>query len=241
MIIKITLLIIKIFDFFHKKKIIKFLKNNKNYKFDIIFDIGAHHGESIELFLENLSVKKIISFEASPQNFKVLKMNYKKFRNKFPNTEITIENLATGNDDKVFSINQFEESSSSTMKNINQNSSYFKKKFFFLKKKNKNLFQKLDIKIVKLKNYLAKNNIENIDFLKIDTEGYENETLLGLGEKIKGIKLIFFEHHYDNMIIKNYKFNDLHKILVDNNFFQIFKIKMPLRKSFEYIYENTNK
>ena len=227
--------------FFTKKKIIKFLKNNKNYKFDIIFDIGAHHGESIELFLENLSVKKIISFEASPQNFKVLKMNYKKFRNKFPNTEITIENLATGNDDKVFSINQFEESSSSTMKNINQNSSYFKKKFFFLKKKNKNLFQKLDIKIVKLKNYLAKNNIENIDFLKIDTEGYENETLLGLGEKIKGIKLIFFEHHYDNMIIKNYKFNDLHKILVDNNFFQIFKIKMPLRKSFEYIYENTNK
>ena len=227
--------------FFTKKKIIKFLKNNKNYKFDIIFDIGAHHGESIELFLKNLSLKKIISFEASPQNFKVLKMNYKKFRNKFPNTEITIENLATGNDDKVFSINQFEESSSSTMKNINQNSSYFKKKFFFLKKKNKNLFQKLDIKIVKLKNYLAKNNIENIDFLKIDTEGYENETLLGLGEKIKGIKLIFFEHHYDNMIIKNYKFNDLHKILVDNNFFQIFKIKMPLRKSFEYIYENTNK
>ena len=127
------------------------------------------------------------------------------------------------------------------MKNIDQNSSYFKKKFFFLKKSNKNLFRKLDIKIVKLKNYLSDNSMKNIDFLKIDTEGYENETLLGLGEKIKDLKLIFFEHHYDNMIIKNYKFNDLHKVLVDNNFFKIFKIKMPFRKSFEYIYENSGK
>ena len=241
MINNITLLIIKIFDFFHKKKIINFLKKNKNYKFDIILDIGAHHGESIELFLNNLNVKKIISFEASPYNFKFLNYNYRKLVEKFPNTEIKIENLATGNENKIFSINQFEESSSSTMKNIDQNSSYFKKKFFFLKKSNKNLFRKLDIKIVKLKNYLSENSMKNIDFLKIDTEGYENETLLGLGEKIKDVKLIFFEHHYDNMIIKNYKFNDLHKVLVDNNFFQIFKIKMPFRKSFEYIYENSGK
>ena len=95
--------------------------------------------------------------------------------------------------------------------------------------------------MIQLKNYLIQNNIRNIDFIKIDTEGYEYETILGLGEKIKNVKLIFFEHHYDNMIIKNYKFRDLHKTLVDNNFFQVLKVKMPLRKSFEYIYENENK
>ena len=92
--------------------------------------------------------------------------------------------------------------------------------------------------MILLKDYLIKNNISKVDFLKIDTEGYEFETLLGLQEKLKNVKLILFEHHYDNMILKNYKFRDINKILIDNNFFQILKIKMPLRKSFEYIYEN---
>ena len=238
MINKITLIIIKIFDYFHKKKIINFLKKNKNYKFDTILDIGGHYGESIELFLKNFPVKKIISFEASPKNFETLKSRYRNLSKTFSGTDIVIENLATGNDEKLLSINQFTESSSSTIKNINENSKYFKKKFFFLKNKNKLLFRKLDIKVVKLKNYLIDKNVKNIDFLKIDTEGYEKETILGLGEKIKNVKLIFFEHHYDNMIIKNYKFRDLNKILVENNFFQILKIKMPLRKSFEYIYQN---
>ena len=40
------------------------------------------------------------------------------------------------------------------------------------------------------------------------------------------------------MILKNYKFRDIHRVLVDNNFLQVLKVKMPLRKSFEYIYEN---
>ncbi len=242
MINKITLIIIKIFDYFHKKKIIDFLKKNKKYKFDTILDVGAHYGESIELFLKNFPVKKIISFEASPLNYNILKKNNKKFIKKFPNTTILIENLATGNEDKLLTINQSVESSSSTIKNINENSKYFKKKFFFLKKnKDENFFYKLNIKMTKLNNYIHKNNLEKIDFIKIDTEGYENETILGLDESIKKVKLIFFEHHYDNMIIKNYKFRDLDKILKKNNFFQVLKIKMPLRKSFEYIYENADK
>jgi len=236
----ITLLIIKIFDFFHKKKIINFLKNKKYYKFDNVLDVGAHYGESIELFLNNFDIKKIISFEASPENFKTLKSKFRTFSKTFPRTDIVIENLATGNDEKSLSINQFIESSSSTIKSINENSDYYKKKFFFLKKKDKILFHKLDIKMIKLKNYLIEKNVKSVDFIKIDTEGYEKETILGLAEKIKSVKLILFEHHYDNMIIKNYKFRDLHKILVKNNFFQILKTKMPLRKSFEYIYENKN-
>ena len=46
-----------------------------------------------------------------------------------------------------------------------------------------------------------------------------------------------FEHHYHNMLIKKYKFSDIHELLIKNNFKQIFKNKMPFRKTFEYIYE----
>ena len=44
-----------------------------------------------------------------------------------------------------------------------------------------------------------------------------------------------FEHHYDNMIIKIY-ISDINN-LIKNNFNQIYKSKMPFRKTFEYIYK----
>ena len=239
MIDKIILIVIGIFDFFHKKKIINFLKKNKNYKFNTILDIGAHKGESIELFLKHLTVNKIISFEASPVNYKILESNLHKLKKKFKKTEILIENLAAGKENKSLKINQLVESSSSTLKQINTNSNYFKKKFFFLKKNiDGNLFHTVDVKMITLEDYLIEKKMNNIDFLKIDTEGYEYETILGLRNKLKNVKLIFFEHHYDNMILKNYKFKDIHRILIENNFLQVLKVKMPLRKSFEYIYES---
>ena len=239
MINRITLLVIRIFDFFHKKKIINFLKKNNKYRFNTILDIGGHEGESIELFLKYLNVNKIISFEASPLNYKILKFNLNKLKKKYKKTEILIENFAVGNERKSLRINQFVESSSSTLKQINTNSNYFKKKYFFFKKNiDGSLFHEIDVKMILLYDYLVEKNINNVDFLKIDTEGYEYETILGLRNKLKNVKLIFFEHHYDNMILKNYKFRDIHRILIESNFLQVLKVKMPLRKSFEYIYEN---
>jgi len=47
-----------------------------------------------------------------------------------------------------------------------------------------------------------------------------------------------FEHHYDNMIKKEYTFRDIHSLLVANKFKSIYKSRMPFRKTFEYIYIN---
>jgi hypothetical protein len=76
--------------------------------------------------------------------------------------------------------------------------------------------------------------------LKIDTEGYEFNVLKGLSNYSHKIKLIYFEHHYDDMIIKDYKFGDINKLLKDKGFSMIKKSKMLFRKSFEYVYENQN-
>ena len=45
-----------------------------------------------------------------------------------------------------------------------------------------------------------------------------------------------FEHHFNDMIVKNYKFRDINNLLRVNNFIQVYKYKMPFRKTFEYIY-----
>ena len=66
----------------------------------------------------------------------------------------------------------------------------------------------------------------------------KKKILEGLNDSIKMIKFIYFEHHYDDMIIKDYKFRDIHNYLSSFNFKQVYKSKMFFRKSFEYIYEN---
>ena len=233
----LTLIILNFFDYFYQKKILKFLKKNNFRDFEIFFDVGAHKGESIKLFLKNFTISKIYSFEASPINYKKLTYMKKKYQNTFAKSRIIIENIALGNENKKILFNQSDESSSSTLNSINYNSKYFKKKQKLLKG-NKSFFTKIEVQMKTLESYLLKYNIEKIDFLKIDTEGYEFGVLLGSKEKIKEIKLIMFEHHYDDMIKKNYKFHDINTLLVKNNFTQIYKSRMPFRKTFEYIYLN---
>jgi FkbM family methyltransferase len=237
MIKKLVLLFLSFFDYFYQKKIIKFLKKNSLSEINLIFDVGAHKGESINLFLKNMKVKNIVSFEASPLNFKFLENNKKTLEKKFPNTKIIIENLALSSDGRVVTFKQFNESSSSTINNINQESRYFKRKFNLLNLRNKKkIYESFKLKTETLDNYMYQNNFNRISFLKIDTEGYEYEILIGLKKRIKSIDTIMFEHHYDNMIIKEYTFSDINYLLKKNNFYQVFKSRMPFRKSFEYIY-----
>ena len=233
-----SLKILSFFDFYYQKKLFSFLKNRGYKNFNFLFDIGAHHGESIKLFLNNFKIKNIFSFEASNENFKILEKNTKKLKKKFNDVNISIENFAVGNEEKIVKMKQMNESSSSTLNSYNVKSKYFKKKSLFLfSSKNQNFFSEIDVKQVSLSNYINKKNINKIDFIKIDTEGYEYYVLKGLQNQFRKIKLILFEHHYDNMLIKEYKFTDIHNFLIRNNFKQIYKYKMAFRKTFEYVYE----
>ena len=238
MIKNLTLLLLNVFDFFYKKKIIRFLKKNDLINIDIFFDIGAHKGESINFFLKEIKVKKIISFEASPINFEFLKKKKNYYVKKFPNINIKIENIALGSENKNILFKQFDESSSSTFSRINKQSKYFKRKYNILNFLSKEeIFKSFNLKIQTLDNYMEINNLKKIDFIKIDTEGYEYEILKGLRDKMNNVGIIMIEHHYDDMIKKNYTFRDINALLKVNSFAQIYKSKMPFRKTFEYIYK----
>ena len=231
---KFILLILNFFDYFQQKKIIKLIKK-KFFKPILVFDIGAHYGETIKLFSKRLNIKKIYSFEASPLNYQILKKNISKLKSE----KIKIFNYGAGEKISESFINQTIESSSSTINNLNLNSKYLERKLKILNIKNKDSFyEKIPIKIITLDYFIDKEKIENIDLLKIDTEGYELNVLKGLSKHSKKIKLIYFEHHYDDMIIKDYKFGHIHDLLKSYGFVMIKKTKMMFRKSFEYIYEN---
>ena len=123
----IIIKLLNFFDYFQQKKIIKLIKN-KFLKPLVIFDVGAHHGETIRLFLKKLKIEKIYSFEASPKNFEVLKRKISKNQ---INKKVEIFNLGLGDKISKNYINQVIESSSSTINQLNEGSKYFKKKSEF--------------------------------------------------------------------------------------------------------------
>ena len=88
-------------------------------------------------------------------------------------------------------------------------------------------------------NFIVDKKLNHINLIKTDTEGFEYEVIKGLKNNINKVQLIHFEHHFDNMLIKNYKFSNIHKYLTENKFQKILKFKMFFRKTFEYIYLNT--
>tara|TARA_Y100000590_G_C15664832_1_gene994057 strand:+ start:485 stop:1198 length:714 start_codon:yes stop_codon:yes gene_type:complete len=236
--VKYILLILSLFDYINKIKIINFFKKNL-FEVDIFIDVGAHKGETIELFHKNLKVNNFYCFEASSINFKNLKKKILNFNNK----NIHIYNYAIGEDENVKDFYQLEESSSSTLTKINKDSNYYKKKIKILNLfgMKKELIQPLKVKTITLSKFIQENNLNNIDILKIDTEGYEYKIIIGAKNEIKNVKYIYFEHHFDDMLMKDYTLSDIHNYLVDRGFEKKFKLKMFFRKSFEYIYYNKNK
>ena len=234
-------LLFKIIDFFYQKKKYSFLRKKISNNINIFIDIGAHHGDSINEFLKIFSIKKIYAFEPSKKNFIKLKEKVAKTE-KRNNVKIKIFPFGIGKKEEILPLNEITDGVSNTFNRLNVNSIYLKKKkfittFFGIKKFIKD---KVPTKIIRLKDFIEEEKINKIDFIKIDTEGFEFNILLGLEEDIKKVKFILFEHHYDNMIVKNYKYKDIHKLLIDHGFQKIFKTKMPFRKSFDYIYENKN-
>ena len=232
---KILIFFLNLLDFINKKKVINFFKKETS-NINIFIDVGAHEGETSNLFSKYLNIKKIYCFEPSSINYKKLKKKILKKENIF------LFNVGLGERDGEEDFNQLEESSSSTLVELNEKSKYFikKKKILnlFIKKDFKNFYQ--TVNIMKLKNFMHNNSIEYIDILKIDTEGYEMKVIRGAEEKIKNIDYIYFEHHFDDMLKKDYTLSDIHNYLVKNGFEKKIKIKMFFRKSFEYIYKNKN-
>ena len=120
---KVIITLLNFLDYFQQKKIIKLIKN-KFSKPIIVFDVGAHYGETIKLFLDKINIQKIYSFEASPENFKVLKKNVSKFQSE----KVEIHNYGIGDKISKNYINQTIETSSSTINELNKNSKYYEKK-----------------------------------------------------------------------------------------------------------------
>ena len=109
-----------------------------------------------------------------------------KIKLQFNNDNIVLNNCAVGekSDKKEFNITAI--SGHSSFKNINFKSTWVKERSKSINI-NSNDYIKDRIKVpqISLDDYTKKNNIDFIDILKIDTQGYEDKVLEGCHELLK--------------------------------------------------------
>jgi hypothetical protein len=214
----------------HEKKITERLIS-LNFKPKIIFDVGAHIGETTLLFLKIFdSIKICYCFEPQINIFNILK---KKFKN---NSRVFCVNKAIY--DKIIKkdFNILYHQRSSTLEDINANSFYYKIKSLILFSKVKNIiYKKEKLNCITLDSFITNKKI--IDILKIDVEGSELNVLKGCKNNIKNVKVILIEIlHHDS--IKNYSKLDIFRFLKKNGFQLYSTLKFPFYSFEDRIYVN---
>lgn len=178
-----------------REKFYKEIVKNEN---PVIFDVGAHKGESVIFFKSIFETSKIYSFEPSKINFIDLVSVSKKY-------DSIAYNLAISDKSGVSDFYTQEITHLGGLLPINKKS---KDSLGYAANASNS---KAQVECVTLDDFCIKNNISNIDILKIDVQGFETNVLKGADEALKFVNVVqieiilfdFYENTKDNWIDVN--------------------------------------
>jgi FkbM family methyltransferase len=202
-------------NFFHLIRIKRFIKKNIHLTNPTIFDIGAHKGKLSKMFNEVYEECSIYCFEPNIYLHKHIRRI---------SENIKIYDYAVGDklEEKEFFLNNIDLTSS--LSKLNKKSFYLKIKKLFIDAPLIN--SKKKIKVVTLDKFCKSKNIKEIDFLKIDVEGYELMVLKGAKEIINNVKYVMIEIQKNDMY-QEYSREKIKDFLLKNNFRLIKKFNFP--------------
>lgn len=202
----------------------KTLKNLISNPKPCIFDIGANNGSSIYDFKSWWPESTIHCFEPQHECYASLE----KTAAEFDKGSIYINMSAVGNTtskNASFYTHDINSGISGFNKiNINSNDSIkindlHEKGEAEINKYTEMLNHNREVEIIRLDEYIdAIDPNLHIDFLKIDTQGYEPEVLDGLGDKLKNVDVILTELMFFDFYERSLSFSDIEKYLLKYNF-----------------------
>lgn len=146
----------------------------------VIFDVGALIGETVLYFKDQYPQAQITAFEPSPRSFNLLKINVS--QNKL--TQVQLVNVAVAG--KTGKMNFY---TSKSENNPWGRGDSLKENQFNDKQKSK----VVKVSAVKLSTYIK----SNIDLLKLDIEGSETEVIYEIEHKLKFVREIILEFHFN--------------------------------------------
>ena len=180
----------------------------------VIFDIGAHHGQSIE-YLRGIFPSSIIySFEPDPDSFKVL------IKKESANNKLFNIALSDTTGEIIFYKNKISHTNSLFKVNLNSRDSIRAKKENFLENSSylEEINLNISVKTTTLDQFVSDFSIKKIDLLKIDVQGAEELVLLGGVNALKDVTSIIVEVSFFDYYEKSTNFLDIEKILIPHGF-----------------------
>jgi FkbM family methyltransferase len=192
----------------------------------VVFDIGAHFGDTILTYERLFPSATIWAFEPFPESFKILSQ---KFGN---NPRIKLQQIALADSTGARTFFSNVDSSTNSLLKVPPN-------VHFYDLQGKDMMETrgtVQVQVSTLDEFCAKNNIEKIDALKIDVQGAELLVFRGATDLLrrKAISTIYtevlFAEHYENQAW----FCDLWKFFQDNGYV-LFGIYDIWRSSTGYI------
>ena len=186
----------------------------KNKK-PIIFDVGANKGQSIDRFLKINNNSLIHSFEPNIDEFNYLKKKYGSCDN------IKLNNIAVGREKTSKILNITGHSGSSSFFNFKKDTRWIKLRSKQLGIKQEDyITKKIEVEVDTIDSYCEINKIDHIDIMKVDTQLFEEEVLIGSKNMIKDQKIdaIELEITFSSVYDKYFNFSDLEKYLIQNGY-----------------------
>jgi FkbM family methyltransferase len=201
---------------YNPKVDLDYLLKDKICKNPIIFDVGGNKGQSIEKYLKIFDEPIIHSFEPIKEIFNIM---HEKFKN---NKNIFLNNVALGDKTEKRELNVTAKlGKHSSFNKINPDTDWLKITSELHNTSKENYVTSVQkVNVIKLDDYCKENEIEVIDLLKIDTQGYEDKVLEGGLNLIKcnKIKSIVTEIMFDNVYEKHFSFSCIEKFIIPYNF-----------------------
>ncbi len=188
------------------------LKIKKN---PLIFDVGANKGQSIQRFKKIFPECIIHSFEPIKKEFTLLKEKYQHDK------KVNINNEALGDKIEKKQFNVTALTGNSSFHKLNLNTNWIKKRSNqYNTSVDKYIKETVEVDVNTIDHYCKKNEIEKIDILKIDTQGYEDKILEGSLHLLQNNQVDFVELEimFDDVYEKYLSFSDIEKYLLPNDF-----------------------
>jgi FkbM family methyltransferase len=175
------------------QKYVDYVKKGTNIKVRNVFEIGANFAQDADYLMEqfNLTPKDIYVFEAHPELYEVIKK------------------IHTFN---AFNNAVFNEEKEAAFYTVPVDSENTGGSGLFGSEGEKNI----KVQAIRMDSFMNKNNIESIDFLKIDAEGATYHILEGFGKRITDIKCLQVECEHGKYAVIPYE--KTAELLLKNNF-----------------------
>jgi FkbM family methyltransferase len=175
-------------------------------KINTIIECGSRDClDAIEM-LNFYNPKNIYSFECNPDSIKVCELNIKDYES------ITLIKKAVSNinGNITFYATDMEKSKD---KNIGASSA-----LYHLDNKDNFIQKEISVPAIRLDKFMGDNNINEVDLLCFDLQGYERFAIEGIGDSIKKVKYIISEVSFKSFYNNDQLFEDYVNLLSTKGF-----------------------